>query len=243
MEFPFDSLFDQTALFFFIIFYVKSIYVTYSLNTTLINPSSNSSPKSIVILCHGYGGDGKDISILANYWKNFLPDTLFICPDAPEVCKLTPSGFQWFDLMDQTEEEILSKSLIAEQKLNFLIDEIIEKNNIKEEKIAMVGFSQGCMISLQTALKRKKQIKCVIGYSGKLLNPEHLKKNINSKPEIYLMHGDIDAVVPINFLLEAKSFFLENKYKISTKIFRNCEHRIPNEGLSIGFQFLKKNLY
>ena len=81
--------------------------------------------------------------------------------------------------MDHTEEEILSKSLIAEQKLNFLIDEIIEINNIKEEKIAMVGFSQGCMISLQTALKRKKQIKCVIGYSGKLLNPEHLKKNIN----------------------------------------------------------------
>ena len=85
--------------------------MTYSLNTTLINPSSNSAPKNIVILCHGYGGDGKDISVLAGYWKNFLPDTLFVCPNAPEVCKVNSEGFQWFDLMDQTDDEILTGHL------------------------------------------------------------------------------------------------------------------------------------
>ena len=217
--------------------------MTYSLNTTLINPSSNSSPKNIVILCHGYGGDGKDISVLASYWKNFLPDTLFVCPDAPEVCKVNPNGFQWFDLMDQTDDEILSKSLIAENKLNSLISEVAEKNKIYDKNISLVGFSQGCMISLQTALKRKNQIGCLIGYSGKVINQEHLNKNINSRPEIYLMHGDIDQVVPINFFLESKHFFLKNNYKIYTKIFTNCEHRIPNEGLSTGLEFLKKNLY
>tara|TARA_B100000945_G_scaffold174405_1_gene139776 strand:+ start:2243 stop:2899 length:657 start_codon:yes stop_codon:yes gene_type:complete len=217
--------------------------VTYSLNTTLINPSSKSTPKNIVVLCHGYGGDGKDISVLAGYWKNFLPDTLFVCPNAPEICKVNQAGFQWFDLMDQTEDEILSKSLIAEKKLNHFINELIEKNKVDNKNIALVGFSQGCMISIQTAIKRKDQIKCLIGYSGKLLNKDHLQKNINSRPEIYLMHGDIDQVVPINSLLEAKHFFNENKYKINTKIFKGCEHRIPNEGLSIGLEFLKKNLY
>jgi len=217
--------------------------VSYSLNTTLINPSSNLAPKNIVILCHGYGGDGKDISVLANYWKNFLPDTLFICPNAPEVCKVNPSGFQWFDLMDQTNDQILSKSLIAEENLNKLIDEAIEVNKIDNKKIALVGFSQGSMISTQTALKRKKEINCLIGYSGKIINKEHLVKNINSRPKIYLMHGDIDEVVPVSFLLEAKHFFAENKYEIFTQIFDKCEHRIPKEGLSIGLEFLKKNLY
>ena len=217
--------------------------MTYSLNTTLINPKSNSSVKNIVILCHGYGGDGKDISVLANYWKNFLTHTLFVCPNAPEVCKVNPSGFQWFDLMDQSDDEILSKSLIAEQKLNLLIDEVLDANSLDDDNLGLVGFSQGCMISLQTALKRKKKIKCVIGYSGKLLNPSHMEKNIYSRPEIYLMHGEIDGVVPINALLEAKEFFKKNEYKISTKIFEKCEHRIPNEGLSIGLEFLKKNLY
>ena len=213
--------------------------MSYSLSSTIIN--SGTSIKNAVILCHGYGGDGKDISIVAHYWKNFLPDTLFICPDAPEVCKVNPQGFQWFDLMDQTEDEILSKSLIAEEKLNKLIDEVKENNKLKADQISLVGFSQGCMISLQVVLKRKDKIKSLIGYSGKILNSQHLSKNIHSRPEIYLMHGDIDNVVPLNSLLEAKEFFSKLNYKINTKIFKNCEHRIPTEGLSIGLEFLKKN--
>ena len=217
--------------------------MSYSLNSVIIKPSSGSSPKNAVILCHGYGGDGNDISILANYWKNFLPDTLFICPDAPEICKVNPSGFQWFDLMDQTDDETLSKSLIAENKLDKLINEVTSINKLSFNNIALVGFSQGCMISLQTALKKKDQIKCVIGYSGRILNIKHLNQNINSKPEIFLMHGDKDTIVPINFLLEAKEFFNKNDYKIQSKIFNNCEHRIPTEGSSIGLEFLKKNLY
>ncbi len=217
--------------------------MSYSLNSVIINPRSNSNPKNAVILCHGYGGDGNDISILANYWKNFLPDTLFICPDAPEICKVNPAGYQWFDLMDQTDEEILSKSLIAENKLNNLIDEVKNRNNLNFMNIALVGFSQGCMIALQTALKKKNQIKCIIGYSGRILNTKHLSQNINSKPEIFLMHGDKDAIVPISFLLEAKEFFNKNDYKIKSKIFNNCEHRIPTEGSSVGLEFLKKNLY
>ena len=217
--------------------------MSYTLNSVIINPSSKSSPKNAVILCHGYGGDGKDISILANYWKNFLPDTMFVCPDAPEICKVNPSGFQWFDLMDQTDDETLSKSLIAEKKLDNFINEVTSQNKLSLNDIALVGFSQGCMISLQTALKKRDKIKCLIGYSGKILNIKHLNQNINSKPEIFLMHGDKDAVVPINFLLEAKEFFNKNNYIIQTKIFKNCEHRIPTEGSSLGLEFLKKNLY
>ena len=130
--------------------------MSYSLNSVIINPSSQSNPKNAVILCHGYGGDGNDISILANYWKNFLPDTLFVCPDAPEICKVNPDGFQWFDLMDQTVEETLSKSLIAENKLDNFINEVISENKLNFKDVALVGFSQGCMISMQTALKKKR---------------------------------------------------------------------------------------
>ena len=213
--------------------------MNYTLNSTIIN--SGTSVRNVIILCHGYGGDGKDISIVAHYWKNFLPNTLFVCPNAPEVCKVNPDGFQWFDLMDQADDEILSKSLSAENNLNKLIDEVIERNKLNINQISLVGFSQGCMISLQTALKRKDQIKCLIGYSGKILNPKHLSKNILSRPEIYLMHGDKDNVVPITSLLEAKDFFLKQDYQIKTKIFKNCEHRIPTEGLSAGLEFLKKN--
>ena len=217
--------------------------MSYSLNTTIINTQSDQKPKNAVILCHGYGGNGKDISILANYWKNYLKDTVFICPDAPEICAVSPSGFQWFDLLDENKEQILSKSLIAEMKLNKFIDEVKNNYQLAANKIAMCGFSQGCMIALQTSLKRVDKLKGVIGYSGKIINKEHLAKNINSRPSIILMHGDKDEVVPISFLLEAKEFFSNNSYEISTAIFKNCEHRIPQEGSSLGLEFIKKNLY
>ena len=215
----------------------------YSLNTVILEPLSKTKPKNAVILCHGYGGDGKDISILAGYWKSYLPDTMFICPDAPEKCDASPTGFQWFDLIDQTPEQILSKSLVAEIKLNKLIDEVKEKNNLLANQIVIGGFSQGCMISLQTGIKRKDKINSIIGYSGKIINTEHLGKNIVSRPNIILMHGDIDQVVSIDGLLEAKNFFKKNDYEIETKIFKNCEHRIPTEGSSLGLQFIKKHLY
>jgi len=217
--------------------------MSYSLNTTILSPSSKEKPKNAVILCHGYGGDGKDISLLASYWRTYLPDTLFVCPDAPERCAVSGTGFQWFDLIDQTKDQVLAKSLVAEIKLNTLIDEIMNKNNLTGEKVAMGGFSQGCMISLQTGIKRKDKINSIIGYSGKIIDTNHLQNNINSRPNVILMHGDKDEIVPVSFLLQAKEFFSKNKYKLESKIFKNCEHRIPAEGSSLGLEFLKKNLY
>ena len=215
----------------------------YSLNTVSLDPLSKTKPKNAVILCHGYGGDGKDISILAGYWRTYLPDTIFICPDAPEKCEASPSGFQWFDLTDQDPEQILSKSLVAENKLNKLIDEVKEGYNLLANQIIIGGFSQGSMISLQTGIKRKDKINSILGYSGKIIDLKHLSKNIVSRPNIFLMHGDIDQVVPVDGLLEAKNFFSKNEYGIETKIFKNCEHRIPTEGSSLGLQFIKKHLY
>ena len=215
--------------------------MTYSLNTIVLEPLSKNKPKNAVILCHGYGGDGKDISILANYWRVHLPDTMFICPDAPEKCAASPTGFQWFDLLDQTPEQVLAKSLVAENKLNKLIDEVKEQNHLDANKIIIGGFSQGCMITLQTGIKRKDKINSIIGYSGRIIDTDHLSKNIKSKPNIFLMHGDKDQIVTIDSLLEAKDFFKKNNYEIKTQIFKNCEHRIPTEGSSLGLQFIKKH--
>ena len=97
------------------------------------------------------------------------------------------------------------------------------------------------MITLQTGIKRKDSINSIIGYSGRIINTDHLSKNIASKPNIILMHGDLDQVVTIESYLEAKEFFNKNNYYIESKIFKNCEHRIPTEGSSLGLQFIKKH--
>ena len=106
-------------------------------------------------------------------------------------------------------------------KLNKMIDEIKEKYNLLADKIIIAGFSQGCMLALQTGIKRKDKLNSIIGYSGRIISKEHLSKNIISRPNIILMHGDLDQVVPIESLLEAKDFFGKNNYEIKTKIFKN----------------------
>ena len=214
----------------------------YNLEAISISPFSKNKPQQVIVLCHGYGGDGKDISTLAIHWQRFLPEAIFLCPNAPEICAVNPQGYQWFDLSSDKEELILEKSLIAEEKLNTFIDQILNNFQLEPNNLALVGFSQGCMLSIQIALKKKKQISCLIGYSGKVINQKHLSDNIHSKPKIFLMHGANDTLVPPTHLLEAKEYLVKHGLKIKTKIFKDCEHRIPVEGVSLGLGFLKKNL-
>ena len=215
---------------------------SYILDVTSVPPLSRNKPRHAIVLSHGYGGDGKDISILAVNWQRFLPDAVFLCPNAPEVCTVNPQGYQWFDLTIEKEEVILEKSLVAEEKLSTFIDQVCDNLQLEFTNLALVGFSQGCMINIQVGLKKKEQINCIVGYSGKVINQKHLSNNINSKPKIFLMHGVNDTTVPPTHLLEAKEYLNECGLKIKTKLFKNCEHRIPVEGSSLGLEFLKKNL-
>jgi len=215
---------------------------SYILDVTSVSPISKNKPRQAVILCHGYGGHGKDISSLAISWQRFLPDTIFLCPNAPDICTVNPQGYQWFDLTSEKEEVILEKSLAAEEKLNIFLDQVFDNFQLEPTNLALVGFSQGCMMSIQVGLKKKEQLNCLVGYSGKIINKKHLSDNIKSKPKIFLMHGANDTIVPPTHLLEAKEYLNNNGLKVKTKLFKNCEHKIPVEGSSLGLGFLRKNL-
>ena len=214
----------------------------YNLEAISISPFSKNKPQQVIVLCHGYGGDGKDISTLAINWQRFLPEAIFLCPNAPEICAVNPQGYQWFDLSSDKEELILEKSLIVEEKLNTFIDQILNNFQLEPNNLALVGFSQGCMVSIQIALKKKKQISCLIGYSGKIINQNHLSDKISSKPKIFLMHGANDIIVSPTYLLEAKEYLVSHGLKIKTKMLKDCEHKISVEASSLGLEFLKKNL-
>ena len=216
--------------------------INYNLDVTSILPISKNKPHHAIVLCHGYGGDGKDISSLAINWQRFLPDAIFLCPNAPEVCSINPQGYQWFDLNSEKEEAILEKSLVAEEKLNTFIDQVLDNLQLEPNNLALVGFSQGCMICVQVGIKKKEQINCLIGYSGKVINQKHLSDNINSKPKMFLMHGENDTIVSVTHLLEAKEYLKKQGINAKIKMFKKCEHRIPVEGSSLGLGFLKKNL-
>ena len=214
----------------------------FSLDTKIIKPENNNI-KNAVILLHGYGGDGNDISAITLNWKRFLPETIFLCPNAHEVCSINPNGFQWFDLDKEDPDYILEESIKAEKKLNFFINEIKSEYKLSNSEICVSGFSQGCMMSINLGLIVEENFNCVVGFSGKIINKENISKRIKSKTKMLLIHGDQDVVVPLNRLLEAKDFLMRNKVSIETKIIENCGHHISIEASSIALNYIKKNLY
>ena len=214
--------------------------MTFCLNTTIIKPDENSKIKNAIILLHGYGGDGKDISMLSLNWKRHLPNTIFICPNGHEKCSINPSGYQWFDLTKDEPKYILEQSIKAEKILNQFIDEIKDEFDLENRKICLSGFSQGCMMSINLGLTSEKEYNCIVGFSGKIINQEDLKSRKKVLTDALLIHGDADQVVPPNYLLEAKDFFIRNKIKIETHLIKNCDHHIPIEASSIALDYISK---
>ena len=217
--------------------------MTFSLNTTVIKPDEDNKINSAIILFHGYGGDGKDISSLTYNWKRFLPNTVFLCPDGHEKCQVNPNGFQWFDLSIEDPKYILDQSLKAEEIIHKFINEVKKLYKLNNSKICLSGFSQGCMVSINIGLTSDENYNCIVGFSGKIINKENLSKRIYSKTKMLLLHGELDTIVPANNLLDAKDFLLRNKIEVETHMIADCEHHIPIKASSIALNYIKKNFF
>ena len=216
--------------------------MSFSLNTTIIEPEENSKIENILILLHGYGGDGKDISSLALNMRRHVKKTIFLCPDANQKCTINPKGFQWFDLTVDDQRYILDESIKSEILIKKYISEVSSYYQAPLEKICLSGFSQGCMMSLSVGLTSDEKFNSIIGYSGKILDQENLSKRISSKTKVLLFHGEADTVVDPSNLLAAKDFLERKKIDVEAKLLKNCEHSIPVEAVSSTISFLKKNL-
>jgi phospholipase/carboxylesterase len=214
--------------------------MTFCLESTIIKPENDMKVTSAIILLHGYGGDGKDISMLSLNWKRYLPNTIFICPNGHEQCPINPTGYQWFDLTKDDPKYILEESIKAEKKLSEFVSEIKEEFKLENEQICLSGFSQGCMMSINLGLTSDQPFNCIVGFSGKIINQKNLELRKKNSTNILLIHGDSDQVVSPNFLLEAKDFFIRNNVEIETHLIKDCDHHIPIQASSIGLNYILK---
>ena len=216
--------------------------MTFCLDSIIIRPENGLEIKNAVILLHGYGGDGKDISMLSLNWKRHMPNTVFICPNGHETCVVNPSGYQWFDLTKEDPGYILDQSIIAENKIKNFIEEIKKEFNLTHNQICLSGFSQGCMMSLNVGLTSREKFLCIVGFSGKIINQDNLKERINNSTDTLLIHGDVDQVVPSIHLLEAKDFLIRNSVEVETLLIKDCDHHIPLKASSTALNYILKKI-
>lgn len=219
-------------------------------------PAASGTTKSVVILLHGYGADGNDLIGLAPHLARALPDTTFYSPNAPFPCEMSPFGRQWFSLAEYDPEflrrapETMSGALAAmaegaNKNASFVhdfIDHVMESHGINEDKVALVGFSQGTMMSLQTAPRREKQLAGVVGFSGALLGEAAFAAELKSQPPVTLVHGTADPVVPIEASRLAKGTLEANGIEVTLTERPNLQHGIDEEGLGIAIKFLSEHL-
>ena len=216
--------------------------MTFCLNSIIIKPEEGTEIKNAIVLLHGYGGDGKDISMLTLNWKRHLPNTIFICPNGHEKCAINPSGYQWFDLTKEDPSYILKESIKAENVIKKFIDEVKTEYNLSNQQICLSGFSQGCMMSLNVGLTSNEKFLCVVGFSGKIIDQINLKDRIKNRTDTLLIHGDVDQIVPSTHLLEAKDFLIRNNIPVETLLIKNCDHHIPIKASSTALNYILKKI-
>ena len=219
--------------------------MTRILNAEQRAPVSGNT-RSAVVFIHGYGANGADLLSLADPLGEHLPDTLFVAPDAPESCEGIPMGYQWFPIpwIDGSSLEASQRGMQAAfEDLNAFVDALMVDHDLLPEQVVLFGFSQGTMMSLQIAPRREDSFAGVVGFSGRLVEPELLMDDVLSRPPVLLIHGDEDEVVPVQSMPEAAEALQSAGFKdVFAHIQKGTGHGIAPDGLSVALAFMRDKL-
>ncbi len=212
------------------------------LSGPISKPVSGKAPKSAVIFLHGLGSDGENLIGLAPFMAEKFPDTIFISPNAPFRFDMFEQGYQWFSLTDRDPAKMLHGVREAAPILDKFIDEVLAEYKLDESKLALVGFSQGTMTALYTAIRRAKKIAAIVGFSGSLIAPELLAAEAKVKPDICLIHGDADDVVPHAALAHAERALMKEGFYVEAHTRPWLTHSIDMPGIETALKFLETRL-
>ncbi|PPB81637.1 phospholipase/carboxylesterase [Albidovulum inexpectatum] len=208
-------------------------------------PAKSGQANAMVIFLHGYGADGADLLGLADPLAPHLPNTVFIAPDAPEKCRNNPFGYQWFPipwLDGSSEEESRASFRQSVDDLNAFIDARLAEEAMTPDQLAVVGFSQGTMMALHVLPRRPEPVAAIVGFSGRLLDPELLEKEAVSKPPVLLCHGDQDPMVPFADMQVAGQALSQAGFETYAHVMKGTGHGISPDGLSAALGFLRQKL-
>jgi len=189
----------------------------------------------LVVLCHGYGSDGNDLIGLAPHWQSVLPTVAFASPNAPE--RMAEAGYQWFPLSRIDPQETLRGTELAAPKLNAFLDAELSRLNLTGDKLALVGFSQGTMMSLYVGLRRDPPPAAIVGFSGMLVGAETLPR-FEAAPPVLLVHGDSDQVIPPQALFMSANALGGAGVSVQWHLSKGLAHGIDPAGLALAGQFL-----
>ncbi len=207
-----------------------------------LSPASGNRARSIVVLLHGYGFSGDDLISLAPLIQPALPDAAFVAPNAPARLARMAQGYQWWPIQTFSAPERKAGVLAAASGIDDFLDAELEAAGLADDRLLLVGFSQGTMMALHVGLRRSKRLAGVIGFSGMLVAPELLSSEVRSRPPVLLVHGTADDVVPFRSLASAEAALRAASVPVETHVSQGIGHTVGPDGLSAAAQFAKRVL-
>ena len=201
--------------------------------------------RQLVVFLHGYGADGNDLIEIGKTWQEMLPNAAFVSPHAPEPCGQAPMGRQWFQLTFRDPHERWTGVNAAAPILEQFLEAELARHQLPPSALALVGFSQGTMMSLHVGLRRTTAPAAIVGYSGMLVLPnggtaEQLKTELRGRPPILLVHGDQDDLIPAQALFHAAQTLGALDVPVEWHLSAGIGHGIDGEGLRHGGEFLAR---
>jgi phospholipase/carboxylesterase len=206
-----------------------------------IHPAAGAA-KSLVVFLHGYGADGNDLIEIGRIWAAMMPDTAFVSPHAPEACAEAPTGRQWFPLARIDPAKLRDGVLHSAPQLDAFLDDELARHRLGDDKLALVGFSQGTMMALQVGPRRGSAIAGIVGFSGLLPGPEYLAAETRHKPPVLLIHGEQDPLIPPMATMAAQRLLGDAGFPVEWHIRPGLQHGIDQKGLDLGADFLRRVL-
>ncbi len=205
-------------------------------------PENGAAPAKLVVFLHGLGADGNDLIDISAYWTSLLPDTLFASPDAPQPCDMAPMGRQWFSLIDRSTAAMSQGADAALPILNQFLDDLLSQHDLKDEAMALVGFSQGGMMALHAGLRRPTACAGIACFSGLLIDAVRLKDEARARPPVLLVHGDADEVVPAASMPVSEQALIAAGIPVDSHLCPGLGHGIDGVGIELGGAFLQRVL-
>lgn len=171
-----------------------------SLEYLVREPKIKTEKNPLLLLLHGYGSNQQDLFSFSSE----LPEEYYVI-SARAPYDLQYGSYAWYAINFDADENKFSDIRQAQTSRDIIanfIDELIAEYPIDQENVTLIGFSQGCILSLAIGLSYPEKVKRVVGMSG-YFNEEialtDYDKNDFSNLNIFCSHGTVDQVVPVDW--------------------------------------------
>lgn len=208
------------------------------LSATTYGPLEGWRPKKIIILLHGPDIPAAQMMHLAHLFAPHFPTVKFFAVEAPYVDPDHPERRVWLRSRDRTAASQVAALKEVTPAINRYIDEVLAEYEISERDIALVGFSEGAVAVLYAGLRRVQAVSGILCFAGCILDRNHLKEEIRSRPKVYLIQGDEDPYLPRQVVLDTIEVLMRSGVRVDSHFVRGKGHQIGKENLKYGSRFL-----